>query len=195
MVTVIAACGLQCYAQSADLVEKAKGGSALHQRILGNYYMNQKDYATGVEWYRKSAAQNDVGAQYNLGIHEKNNGNIEEARKWWELSAKQGYPDAMYELGCYYLNNGDFTKGNDFVDKAAQNGCDAAQVHKGLDFQRKKEYAKAEAMFKNAAEQGNAIAQYHLVHIITKEERKSRLNFGGNRLLDKIMPLRNIVSL
>jgi hypothetical protein len=46
--------------------EKAEGGSAKAQTLLGDFYMGALDFTNAVVWYRKAAQQGDVGAQLTL---------------------------------------------------------------------------------------------------------------------------------
>ena len=54
------------------------------------------------------AKQNNVFAQYNLGVmYEKGLGapqDYKESVKWFRLAAEQGYSDAQYNLGAMYYN-------------------------------------------------------------------------------------------
>lgn len=51
---------------------KAEAGDANYQMALGHRYEKRegvaKDPVEAAKWYRKAAEQNDVDAQYNLGM-------------------------------------------------------------------------------------------------------------------------------
>lgn len=58
-------------------------------------------------WFEKSASQNHIPAQYELGIlysKERHNfgRDLEKSHYWMELAAKNGDPNAQYETGKWY---------------------------------------------------------------------------------------------
>jgi|TARA_B100001971_G_C18092570_1_gene484314 TPR repeat protein len=59
-----------------------------------------------VKWYRLSAEQGDVKAQYNLGlmyfIGQGVSQDYKESVKWYRLSAEQGDAEAQFNLGLMY---------------------------------------------------------------------------------------------
>jgi TPR repeat protein len=65
-----------------------------------------RNYAETAEWYRKSADQGDVAAQYKLGdMYLDGQGvpqDYDEALKWYRKSADQGNEAAQYKLGLMY---------------------------------------------------------------------------------------------
>src|SRR5262245_10474414 len=55
-----------------EVKAKAEAGDAKYQVELGHRYDKGegvvKDHAEATKWYRKAAEQNDVDAQFNLGV-------------------------------------------------------------------------------------------------------------------------------
>lgn len=104
-----------CYDEFASDLEnfttcsaQAEQGEATAQYVLATLYNNgqgvEKNSQKAVEWYRKSAEQNNDLAQYSLGVMyefgdvglEKNQ---EEAKKWYTLAAENGNYFAQNKLG------------------------------------------------------------------------------------------------
>ncbi len=82
----------------------AEAGDAWDQLNLGAAY----DHGMGVEadrqqalhWYRRSAAQGVVEAQFSLAHLLVNSaGDLGEAARWMRAAAEQGYTDAQYLYG------------------------------------------------------------------------------------------------
>ena len=112
---------------------------------IGNDYYYGKnnkpqDYVQAVEWYRKSAEQGNMCAQYNLGLcYEFGRGvvaDISEAKIWYHKAANQGDAEAQCQLANYYYSGGN---GSDFID-----------------------YIEAVKWYRKSASQGNMRAQYKL---------------------------------
>jgi hypothetical protein len=93
----------------------AEKGDADAQETLGDFYYvgdvgegGAQDFAEAVKWYRKSADQNNLIAQYNLGMcYEFGFGvakDENEAVNWYRKAAEQGYFKAQEELGYDYDN-------------------------------------------------------------------------------------------
>ena len=65
-----------------------------------------QDLIAAEYWFRKSAEQGNLDAQYQLGrMYDSGLGvsiNKKEAFKWYSLSAEQGSIDAQYNLGLAY---------------------------------------------------------------------------------------------
>ncbi len=82
-------------------------GDAYTQNQIGNSYIG-KDDAQAAVWYRKSAEQGYVYAQYSLGemyAHGKGmQQDYAQAADWFRKAAEQGLPMAQYNLGVMYLN-------------------------------------------------------------------------------------------
>ena len=74
--------------------------------IAEDYYYGRngktKDYAEAVKWFRKSAEQGNVDAQYNLGRMYNNGEGVKqdcfEAIKWFRKSAEKGNEKAKEAL-------------------------------------------------------------------------------------------------
>jgi TPR repeat protein len=73
-----------------------------------------QDAKEAVKWYRLSADQGYVNAQFNLGLIYANGRGVlkddKEAVKWYRLAADQGHASAQYNLGVnYYYGEGVLT--------------------------------------------------------------------------------------
>src|ERR1051325_5385162 len=104
-----------CFASAqsiADLKKSAEFGDATSQLELGRAYFQQFEYTQALEWFRKSADQNNPDAQRELGIlllygkpATKNNSvqpSPMEGVHWLSKAANQNHGMAMMELGeCY----------------------------------------------------------------------------------------------
>ena len=66
-----------------------------------------QDYEQAVNWYRKSADQGFVDAQFNLGNMYLRGGGIEQdytlAYSWFIKAAEQGDAASQYNLGLMYI--------------------------------------------------------------------------------------------
>ena len=97
-------------ASKAYLYKAATAGSVAGQYMYANACYNQepKSFAEAAIWYRKSADQGSIPAQYRLGqLYEKGEGvpqSYAEAEKLWRLAAEKGNSDAQYSLGFMYQN-------------------------------------------------------------------------------------------
>lgn len=112
----------------------ADAGHAAAQALLGDI-LDQVDYdEEAVQYYRKSAAQNNADGQFGLG-HMLAGGqgvekNLAEARKLIALAAEQGHKLAINELATAYIRGGldipeDARKGGEavrWIQAAADNG-------------------------------------------------------------------------
>ena len=69
---------------------------------LGLEYYDYENYAEAVKWYRKSAEQGYVAAQFNLGWCYENGLGVEknstEAWRWYQYAAEQGDSKAQAAL-------------------------------------------------------------------------------------------------
>jgi len=95
----------------------AESGDSNAQYILANLYNNGQgvefDDQLAVEWYKKSAEQNNDLAQYSLGImYEFGEGDLDqdeqEAKKWYRLAADNGNYFAQNKLGLIDMKAGDY---------------------------------------------------------------------------------------
>jgi len=98
--------------------------------LFTNDQFNSPDYEQAVYWYKQSARQGHVLAQYNLG-HQYLGGigvakNEAEAIQWWLKAAEQGHSLAQFNVGrAYYLGIGlgeDHALSRSWFERAASNG-------------------------------------------------------------------------
>ena len=89
--------------EARTMYDKAITGDADAQNKLGYWYeTSEKDMASAVYWYRKSAELGNMYAQCNLGLcYEFSKGvskDINEAVKWYRKAAEQGQTKAKERL-------------------------------------------------------------------------------------------------
>ncbi len=178
--TLLLSCSALC-AQEIDfnrILAQAKAGDKVAQYNMGVYYTEvETDYKQAVKWYRKSAKQGYMYAQFNLGhCYEKGQGvkvNFEEAAAWYEKAAAQGDAFALNNLGNLY-HRGDGVKKNlkkafKLYQKAAQMGHAPAQYNLGYCYYLgtgvKQSTETALQWFQAAADQGVTYAQDMVDHI------------------------------
>jgi len=123
------------------LVKRAESGDAEAQNELGYSYADgiidgQPNHNKAIEWFTKSAAQNNSYAQHYLAQYYLFRDYVVEkclstAIELWEKSAKQGNPLAQNDLGiCYLKGEGvdkDPIRGAELLKKAAEQDCEEAQ--------------------------------------------------------------------
>ena len=79
-------------------------GEAFYHGLFGC----EEDPKKALYWFKKAAQDNDIQAQYNLGMiyldgeGVKKNHNV--AKEWFEKSSTQGHTESQYQLACLYLN-------------------------------------------------------------------------------------------
>ena len=108
----------------------AKGGHVDSQFALGLYYLNNKQADKAVEWFKKSAAQGNVGAIYYYGYLLFNGMGIAQDKangiKYLALASKKGFPTADYQLGVIYRDGNGVEKSAEkafeYMKKAALKG-------------------------------------------------------------------------
>ena len=154
------------------MYDKAIMGDAAAQCSLGYWYeTSEKDMASAVYWYRKSAELGNMYAQCNLGLcYEFSKGvskDINEAVKWYRKSAEQGYVTAQYNLGnCYRKGEGvskDYYEAAKWYRKAAEQGYADAQCSLGYWYETsEKDMVSAVYWYRKSAELGNKYAQCNL---------------------------------
>lgn len=109
------------------LIELAENGDVSAQRLLAESYL-KTDVEQGIFWAKKAAAQNDVWAQFQLGlIYSEGRGvhkDLKTSRKYYEQSAAQGYCSALLNLGVLLIQQGedDKRKGLKLIREAADQG-------------------------------------------------------------------------
>ena len=161
-----------------DLIEKANKGDSDAQFELGYKYCwgegVEQDCAKALDWYEKSAAQNNAIAQNNLGvmycIGEGVEQNYAKAFEWFKKSALQNDAVAQNNLGCVYRDGQgieqDYGKALEWFEKAAsQNNADA-QYNLGCMYYHgegvEQDYVKAFEWFEKSASQNKSEAQNYL---------------------------------
>lgn len=113
-----------CYDEFASDVEnfnsckvQAEQGDPTAQYVLATIYNNgqgvEKNSQKAVEWYTKSAEQNNDLAQYSLGVmYEFGEEGLEkdenEAQKWYRLAADNGNYFAQNKLGMIDVKEGEY---------------------------------------------------------------------------------------
>lgn len=161
------------------LYQKADGGDAQSQFLLGAYYdrgvngLPQMADQAAI-WYQKAAEQGNANAQSALGTL-YNSGRLGEpdhakALRWYQAAAKQGNPLAEYNIGyMHYAGRGlprDDREALRWIGKAAAKGFDIAQTTLGRLLYDghgliQKNHGEAFRWFELAARQGNGEAQYY----------------------------------
>ena len=86
---------------------KAEEGDSIAQYQLGKHYLYlDKDYPKAIEWFKKSADQNNAQAQYDLAQLyldcEEVEQDLDLAFSWLQKSADLGNPAAFMDLGYMY---------------------------------------------------------------------------------------------
>ena len=167
--------------EARTMYDKAITGDADAQNKLGYWYeTSEKDMASAVYWYRKSAELGYAKAQYNLGMcyycGQGVSKDISKALKWWRRAAEQGLVDAQYNLATHisYYGDGDdvdksIKEAVNWYRKAAEQGHIGAQCSLGECYEDgcgvSKDVSEAVKLYRKAAEQGEAWAQNRLGEI------------------------------
>ncbi len=164
-----------------DLRTRAEAGDRLAQFYVATLYdpkianINfQKDAATAVGWYLKSADQGDFIAQYNLAnFYQSGEGVAKDdvqAAFWYRKSADQGFAAAQYQLGlAYEAGRGvaqDSAEAARWCWKAADQGDHNAENELGFFYTKGDgvplDLAQAVALFRRAAQGAQPLALYNL---------------------------------
>ena len=140
LVMVLAMVGCSEKPQIPTLKEKAEGGDAEAQSMLGFEYETKQDLKEAVKWYRKAAEQGDVDAQLALGDMYSDGRGVEKdfkgAAKWYRKAAEQGDVGSQSELGGMYSKGEgveqDFKEAAKWYRKAAEQGYASAQWLLGI---------------------------------------------------------------
>jgi TPR repeat protein len=118
-----------------ELLKKAVAGDAAAQCRLG-----RRLYLFGTRqewrmWLEKSAAKNNLDAQYNLGVILNKKGETQ-GIEWLEKAAARGDVDAKYKLGRLYYCGDDISQDYQLALKCfrdlAERGDSHGQFHLGL---------------------------------------------------------------
>ena len=92
----------------APLKRASEAGHAAAQALYGQILDRSELDEEAIEWYRKSAEQNDPDGQFGLGSMlasgEGGKRDVVAARKWIERSAEQGHVQAINLLAQSYIN-------------------------------------------------------------------------------------------
>ena len=167
----------------SDLKVKADAGDPVAQFKVGQAYFDgsgvAEDVIEGAKWYRKSAEQGNVDAQWNLanaydfskdsrlsgrlrlGVYEC----YTQALRWWLMAAEQGHAPSQYSYADKLYND---------IRVTAFKGTDAFLFPEE---ERPKYMALALKWSLKAAEQGNPDAQY--LHGLIHDEGYA---LGGRRI-------------
>ncbi len=150
------------------------GESEYNSYIQNNIGLLYKIYKDDMEkallWYNRSAAQNYVLAQTNLGSCYKEIGDCDRARVWYLLAANNGCPMAQCSLGKNYQNgNGvvvDYKEAYKWYLMSANQGYVIAQSNLGYLYLYglgvEKDYEQALLWFGLAISQNDIVAQCNL---------------------------------
>ncbi|MHB9148099.1 MAG: patatin-like phospholipase family protein [Candidatus Amoebophilus sp.] len=150
----------------------AERGSLVARNALCSMY--ERAVRVRQEDYERAVSQEDMEAQYNLGImYYKGWGvdkNYQEAKEWYEKAAQQGYAAAQCNLGWMYLNgegvDKNYQEAKEWYEKAAKQGLASAQYALGWMYANgqgvDKNDNQAVEWFQKAADKGLADAQYNL---------------------------------
>ena len=136
------------------------------------------DQALAAHWYAKAAAQNQLAAQYNLGVmgwrsRDQDASALDKARAQWEAAAAAGLAEAQFALGVLAaLGSGDGSAlAVGYFEQAAEQGHVQAMVNlaNGLrlaapaaDAADPAALSRAAQTYERAALQGDPLAMYML---------------------------------
>jgi len=123
-----------------DFRFSADGGYAPAQVMLGYVYETgiavSKDPATAMQWYKKSADQDNQLGEWLLGrLYFTGSGtarNLNEAANWFQKAASHGDPYGRYLLGMVELERKDYAGAAESFRKSAMQGLPQAQLQLGL---------------------------------------------------------------
>lgn len=127
--------------KAATYLEKAaEGGDKESQYAIALYYLNTNQDTKAVEWFKKAAKQEHVGATYyygNLLFNGKGiNKNQENGLKLLKIAADKGFTMANYQVGRIFFEGDGVTKdvktAVSYLSKAAAKGNDNAKWILGL---------------------------------------------------------------
>jgi TPR repeat protein len=170
------------------ITKAAEKGFVEAQNILGEIYLDSKDYKNSIHWHTKAAEQGYAKSQLELGYlyyyvspsmyaHiniDKGMLPYKDASKallWFTKAAEQGNAEAQYRLGSSYREYGGFGLGLaentvlavEWLRKAAEQGHAQAQYQLGFMYEFgegvDKDTYKAMEWYGKAAVQGNKIAK------------------------------------
>jgi len=157
----------------ASVREFAEKGDPEAQYYLGLHCEIENNMAEAVKWYRKAADQDDLDAQYKLGVCYENGKGVspdcKEAVKWYRKAAENGVIEAQIALGACYENgkgvSPDCKEAVKWYRNAADRNNTEAQYKLGFCYETGSEIRsedKAAIWYRRAAEKGHAGAQYKI---------------------------------
>jgi TPR repeat protein len=118
-----------------ELLDKATAGDAAAQCRLGrrfNLFGTKQEWRM---WLEKAAEQNNLDAQYNLGVILEKKGETE-GIEWLDKAAARGDVDAKYKLGRVYYVGEHISQDHDralkYFRDLAERGDSHGQFHLGL---------------------------------------------------------------
>jgi hypothetical protein len=165
------ALSMYAYAQYPVLRPSTSDSTVLADLKTGLRYMSgdslvEKDFKEAVKYLRKAAQQDEVAAQYFLGIVYEKGGygikrNVQQALHWFEKCANNGVDQALYQYGLLLFKNegnpSNYRKAVECFTHAAENGnlngvYGLGYMHlKGLGVEQN--YSEAFSYFYDAASQ------------------------------------------
>eukprot|EP01130_Rhizamoeba_saxonica_P012447 TRINITY_DN5251_c0_g1_i1.p1 TRINITY_DN5251_c0_g1~~TRINITY_DN5251_c0_g1_i1.p1 ORF type:complete len:513 (+),score=130.91 TRINITY_DN5251_c0_g1_i1:22-1560(+) len=152
--------------------KSAENGNSLSQYHLGQKYIYgngvSMDIEKGMQYMNTAALTGSSEAQFFLGNHFENIGDLTEAEQWYKKSAGNNHAKAMLNLGLSYYVKGrgvkhDEKEGVTLIRKAAERGDPRAQIvladfyFTGKGVSRKNEVL-ARQWYSLAADQGELVA-------------------------------------
>ncbi|MBR6467974.1 MAG: sel1 repeat family protein [Desulfovibrio sp.] len=121
----------------ASLQAKAKAGDAEAQCALADRYMSgqgiRQDYAKGIEWYRKAAAQGSAEGQHWLGVIYYEGTGVKQdyakALEWFRKAADQGHASAQGWLGGMYSEGKGVAQDKSQAKEWYRKACSGGDAH------------------------------------------------------------------
>jgi TPR repeat protein len=153
-----------------EKLQEARQGNSSAQFDVASMYQNGRgvtpDLSKAIEWYKKSAAQNNLKAVNRLKILEAN----EERFKKVLALADEGDAENQYKLGKMYTEGAgtsiNHDKAAEAFENAAKQGYAKAEYKLGLNYYEgtgvNRNSKTAYKWFKAAAEQNHPASQYYL---------------------------------
>ena len=117
----------------AMMTKNAHNGRAWAQLLVGEVCDSRGQSGQAAEWYRQAAEQNNIHAQYLLGVcFHQGDGVVpssEAAVEWYGRAAARGHLSATYNLGCMLLHASPKTmdEGMRLISAAAAKGHASAR--------------------------------------------------------------------
>ncbi len=160
-----------------ELKVLAEQGNAKAQCNLGVVYYDGEsvvmDREEALKWFRRSAEQGNLKAQFFVGEYYSQPGvdEYKEALEWYRKAAEQGYAPAQYKLAVYYFVGcaglpQDANAAVEWLRKAAKQNDINAMFALGFCYDGAigvdQDYAEAVKWYRKAAAKGDVEAQYQL---------------------------------